>query len=117
MLIAISKMLFQVAKFEKDLNLKMNDSILSDISGLFGKGYLLFFVNQGLDKACLERIDFENQKSIKDAVFQMLQEWRKDKGTSANLAVLRSALAEKSCHVSVNLHDFDEIVKKHDDNN
>ncbi|XP_060581956.1 uncharacterized protein LOC132738468 [Ruditapes philippinarum] len=102
----------EIKQIERQLKQGTSDVVLSDISNLFGKGHFMFFVSQGVPRETLDRIDMENPKSIKDAVYKMLLEWKKCKGNDANLVELRSAL-EESTHVIVDINKFDDIVTKH----
>ncbi|XP_053402453.1 uncharacterized protein LOC123548393 [Mercenaria mercenaria] len=105
----------KVKEIETEMSRKMSDAFLAEISDLFGYGTKLFFVSEELPSEMLSQIEIDNPKSTKDATFKMLLAWRKRKGLKANIAALRSAINTSSL-VTVNLHDFDEMAKKHHGN-
>jgi hypothetical protein len=100
--------MFQIQEVERKIN-KISGAFLAEVSNLFGKNTTLFFVGEGIPEPLLAQIEKNHKGEAKEATFEMLREWKKQKGQAATIADLRTAI-QKSSHVIVNLHEFDQIV-------
>lgn len=92
------------------LNENMSDDKLTKIAPLFGRGYDLFFVGEGIPYAEVERTQRENPGDIVTTVFILLRSWRQRKGYKANFETLRCALTKYG--IQIDLRTYDNIVKE-----
>ncbi|XP_060600061.1 uncharacterized protein LOC132753594 [Ruditapes philippinarum] len=99
-----------IQKVERKIkNKTISSAFLAEVSNLFGKNTTLFFVGEGIPEPLLAQIEKNHKGEAKEATFEMLMEWKNQKGQAATIADLRTAI-QKSSHVIVNLHEFDQIV-------
>lgn len=90
------------------MNRHFEDSVLAKIARLFGSGYRLFFIEQGISSAIVDQIDDNNPKKAREVIFKLLQEWKKLNASRANYSTLRAAI--QNSDVNVDLYEYAKIV-------
>lgn len=98
----------EITTITEKMNRDMSDEKLTKIAILFGKGFDLFFISQGISTAEIERVDKENPRDILLTIFQLLKLWRQKKGSGANFKSLRQAIL--GSNLQINLAAYDDIV-------